>query len=180
MNITIPDTITIPLGRNAIAGTMKVDTTRFAPHVHLHNYEYGIRQLINDAMANKKDEDGNFLPADQIVAKAQKRLDTLYSGELRARGESGEPIDPVEAEAYKMAKSHLIKAFKPGRGDQALLGAVNTQRIAKMAEPFETLRDVIDAFLDHEKNAHIREAAARIVAEREAATRETLLETVGL
>jgi hypothetical protein len=47
-------TITIPLGRvtdgTAKYGTLNVDTSRFAQHVHDHVYVYGLRQILNDAM----------------------------------------------------------------------------------------------------------------------------------
>src|SRR5437868_3674708 len=89
----------VPLGRNGKFGSMTVEVERFNAAVHDHVYMYGLRQILNDAMADKTDDDGNALSDEAIVAKAQKRLDTLYSGELRTRRESAEPADPVEREA---------------------------------------------------------------------------------
>lgn len=174
MNTTLPDTITIPLGRNSVYGTMPVDCTKFPPHVVDHIWNYGVRQLLNDAMANKKDEDGADLPADQIVAKAQKRLDTLYSGELRAKGETAEPVDPVEAEAWKLAKAAMTKvyteigAFKDvpkGTKDRFAAVIANRRQMRELEElpADEAVRDAIERYL--EANPAVRKQAARNVKE---------------
>lgn len=170
MQITIPDTTTIPLGRNAVYGQLAVDLQRLPPHVHDYVYAYGLRQVLNDAMAQKKDEDGNALTDDVIRAKAEKRLDNMYAGELRARGDAAEPADPVEAEAYKLAKAAFTDAYKgvkgEGKGDARLLALVNETRAEHNAPPIAALAEAIERYLD--KHPDVRKLAARNVKERSA------------
>lgn len=111
MNVTIEDIVTIPLGRAAKYGTMPVNVTMLPEHVKTYVFEYGLRQVLNDAMAEKKDDDGNDLPDAAIVAKADKRLKNLYEGVLRSRT-AGEPIDPFEAECYREAKRTVEQALR--------------------------------------------------------------------
>lgn len=170
---------TIPLGRAGKYGHLPVDTDRFTDAVREHVFLYGLRQALNDAMADKTDEDGQPLPIDQIAAKAQKRLDTFYAGEIRTRGESPEPIDPVEAEAWKMAKENMIAAYKTigawdvPKGTKDRFAFVIARRRAERKlpelEPADAVRDAIEKFLAAPANAHIRKAATRIVQEREKA-----------
>jgi hypothetical protein len=161
--------VNVPLGRNAKFGNMLVRIENFSEHVHEHVYSYGLRQILNDAMADKTDDDGNPLPPDQIIAKAQKRLDALYAGELRVRnGSSAEPIDPEDREAFRMARDKITEQFKslgiwPKKGPDKFQQAVDARRIAKGVEPM-TAADYIAAWL--EINPKIVAAAKRIVAER--------------
>jgi hypothetical protein len=158
---------TVPLGRNAKYGTMEVDTSKFADHVHDHVYDYGLRQILNDAIADKTDDHGAPLSDGDLYAKAQKRLDTLYSGELRVRRESAEPIDPVDAEVWRMAKKAITTAMKgapeyaktKGEKDRVLATIVARGRAATWEE----------AIAIHEAaNPKLRPAATRIVKERAA------------
>lgn len=96
-------TVTVPLGRGAKYGHVDVELGRFNEAVHEYLYMYGLRQVLNDAMATKTDKDGNVLAPENIVAKAVNRLENLYAGILRSRSE-GEPADPFEAECYREAK----------------------------------------------------------------------------
>lgn len=96
-------TVTVPLGRGAKYGHMDIELGRFNEYVHEYVYMYGLRQVLNDAMATKTDGDGKALSDEEIVAKATKRLENLYAGVLRSRSE-GEPSDPFEAECYREAK----------------------------------------------------------------------------
>ena len=73
--MNIPDNITVPLGRQSVYGTLEVPVGKFPPHVLDYVFNYGLKQVLNDAMADKKDDDGNPLSADLIRAKAEKRLD---------------------------------------------------------------------------------------------------------
>lgn len=173
MQITIPDTSTVPLGRNALYGTLDVDLAKFPPHIHDYIFTYGLRHALNDAMANKKDENGADLPHDQIKAKAEKRLAAMYAGELRQRGEGAEPADPIEAEAHKLAKQHLIATFTgteawkaaSGKAGVRLLNVINTNRAAKKAQEFDTLAEALEMFLAHPSNAQFRKTAERNVKE---------------
>jgi hypothetical protein len=172
MNIELPDTITIPLGRNASYGTRDVSVSAFTNETHLFVYNYGLRQYANDGMAFKKDENGNDLPPDQIVAKADKRLDSLMNGTVRQRaGGSAEPLDPVEAEAWKIAKHELgamVKDVKVTglKGDAALLARINVSRTTRRLEEFAELPNAIEAYLAGPKGADVMRRAKRNVAER--------------
>ena len=190
MNIDLA-TLSIPLGRAGKYGTLSVAVTEFSPAVNNYLYTYGLRQCLNDAMADKKDEDGNELPADQIIAKARKRLDNLYAGELRAQREASEPADPVEAEAWKMAKAAMTDAYKTigawaqvEKGTKDRFAAVVAMRRAerKLPElsPADAVKDAIEKFLAAPANAHIRESAERIVAERAKSAGAVDLDELGI
>jgi hypothetical protein len=139
----LPDTITVPLGRNAAYGMLDVDVTKFAPHVLQHLFTYGVRQSLNDAIAERKDLDNAA-----IVAKATKRLDTFYSGELRVRN-AGEPIDPVENRAWVLAKAAVRKMALNtpqwsdpkiiGTGDDKLTGDAKLEAV--LAARFKVRRE---------------------------------------
>jgi hypothetical protein len=168
--------VDIPLGRNGKFGRMMIDAQRFAPNVNEHIYVYGLRQILNDAMADKTDDDGNVLPTDQIVAKAQKRLDALYAGDLRVRRAGDvEPADPTEAEIARSVKAIMhnvyteIGAYKsvPKGTKNRLLWVANDRRAAKSLPPFETLQEVIDEYMSKSpKAAAIRKEAERTVKMR--------------
>jgi hypothetical protein len=102
----------VPLGRGGKYGQLTVDCSRFADNVHEHVYNYGLRQILNDAIADKTDDDGNDLGVEALVTKATKRLDTLYSGELRSRTAEREPIDPVEAVMHREARRKITTMAK--------------------------------------------------------------------
>lgn len=167
----------IPLGRNAKFGHLDVDTERFNETVHMHVYVYGLRQILNDAIADKTDDNDKPLGGAELVAKAQKRLDTLYSGELRTRRDTAEPADPIEAELFRMIRASLVAAAKqtpqwanvPKGTKDRPLWVLNTRAVAR----HETERDwpgfvagALERMLDGGKK--LRAAAARIVKEREA------------
>jgi hypothetical protein len=107
-------TYRVPLGRAAKYGTMEVDITRLSEEVLDHIFAYGIRQNLNDAIADKTDDEDKPLSVEAIREKANKRLAALYAGELRSRngGEPAEPLDPVEAEMHRIAKAAIAKQIK--------------------------------------------------------------------
>jgi hypothetical protein len=171
MNVELPDVITIPLGRAGKYGSMDFDLTKVAPSalhdIVWHTWGYGVRQIHNDAMADKTDDDGAPLSDEAIVAKAYKRRDTLYSGELRTRRESAEPVDPVEREAYRMAREKIEKQLtaenmwpKKGRDKFDRAVAARCEYLGREM----TTEEYIIAWL--EKNPTIRVQAAKIVRER--------------
>lgn len=162
--------LVVPLGRNAALGTMSVETEKFSETVQRHVYEYGLRQILNDAMADKTDDDGNRLADDVIRAKAEKRLAALYAGELRIRN-AAEPVDPIEAEAHRIAWAKIVDFIKTtdeyksakGAKDRVLVAA-QTRANAK-GEPEPSRGDLIQRVLDNDPK--IMAAAKRIVRERE-------------
>jgi hypothetical protein len=168
--VELYDEYGIPLGRNGKYGQLQVRADRFNATVHDHIYSYGLRQILNDAMADKTDDDGAPLPTDQIVAKAEKRLASLYAGELRTRisGAPGEPTDPVEREAFNLAREQIKLQFQklglwPKKGTDKFQQAVDARRIATHSDPM-LAADYIAAWL--ERNPKVNAAAKRIVAER--------------
>jgi hypothetical protein len=172
MNITLPDTITVPLGRNGKYGSRDIAVADLPEAIHAYVFEYGLRQTVNDAMADKTDDDGNPLSRELIVAKADKRIDALKAGTVRQRGEgSAEPLDPVEAEAWRIAKADLVVMVKDVKvtglkGDKALLARINVSRTSRRLPEFESLADTITAYLATPKGAAIMKRAQRNVAER--------------
>jgi hypothetical protein len=116
------------------------------------------------------------LPDDQLIAKAQKRLDTLYSGELRVRRDA-EPTDPVEAEVYRIARTELMAAAKGtdewktvprGTKDRALW--VIATRATARDDVVDTWDAAIERYLQNDDRAkRIKREAARRVKEAQAA-----------
>jgi hypothetical protein len=169
--------VNVPLGRNAKFGNMLVRVESFSETVHEHVYSYGLRQILNDAMADKTDDDGNALPTDQIVAKAQKRLDALYAGDLRVRrAGDAEPADPVEAEIARQVKIMLheqymkMGAYKevPKKTTNRLLWVANHRRttIHKL-EPVDSIQAIVDEYMSKSpRAAAIRKEAERTVKMR--------------
>jgi hypothetical protein len=154
MNIELPNSNHVMLGRNGKYGTRMIDVAAFANDINHYVYEYGLRQIINDAMADKTDDDGNALAPEVIVAKADKRIDALMAGTIKQRAVgSTEPLDPVEAEAWRIAKADLvartkeIKIPKGLKGDVALLARVNMSRNSRRLSEFETLANAIEGMI---------------------------------
>jgi hypothetical protein len=166
------DVMVLPLGRGSKYGTMEVDCSRFNDEVNAFIYVYGLRQIINDAMATKTDSEGNELSDAEIVAKAQKRLDNLYEGVIRTRGESSEPTDPVEAlawgEAKKTMEALLRKADQwkdiPKGTRNRLMFVLNRARVVAGHEEIDE-ESAINTFL--EKNPAIRRRAKQQYDARE-------------
>ena len=63
ITIDLPDTITIPLGRNSIYGTIDIDVERLPHNALEYIAMYGFKQVVNDAMATKVDKNSNDLTA---------------------------------------------------------------------------------------------------------------------
>lgn len=193
MNITIDTAplLKLPLGRASKYGSLDVEPERFPANVQTYIYTYGLRQVLNDAMADKTDENGDPLPADQIIAKAEKRLANMYAGELRAQREnSSEPADPIEAEAYKLAKQAMTDAYKAigawdvPKGTKDRFAFVIARRRAERGldelPANEAVKDAIEKFLAAPANAHIKKAAERIVEEREKTASTVNLDELGI
>ncbi len=104
ITIETPDSISYKLGRNAEYGTITVELERLPQAALFYLFDYGLRQVLNDSIATKEDKDGNKL---DVAAKARAKLDALYDGSIRTRGEAI-TSDPYEAEAFKEMKRHLI------------------------------------------------------------------------
>lgn len=107
------DHLQIPLGRNGKYGMLDVELERLPQPVLQYVFEYGMRQVLNDAMAEKTDENGEALSTEAIVAKAEKRLEALYAGTLRTRrAGDAETLDPFEAEFHKLVRHHVTETMR--------------------------------------------------------------------
>lgn len=74
-----------------------------AARVIQYVWEYGVRQILNDAAASAKTEGEAF-------GLVQKRFENLLSGTIRASG--GRESDPVRAEAIRIASDKVKSALK--------------------------------------------------------------------
>jgi hypothetical protein len=167
--VTVPDTIT--LGRNGAIGSLQVDWSRVPQHVLDHIAAVYFPQCLTDA-ANTGGRDKGA--ADRL-ARAQKKLENMYAGQIRTRGEAAEPTDPVDLEAWRMAKERCAiiaresaewsNCPKSVRGDARTLWVLNARAEARD-------EDITDRDLDHyiqhvlEVKPEIRKSAERIVRER--------------
>jgi hypothetical protein len=160
--VTVPDTIAI--GRNAEHGTLEVRWDQVPQLVKDHIATVYFPQYITDA-ANSKGADS---PSAERMALAQKKLDAMLAGEIRTRGESKEPIDQIEAQAYRDALESVrktllahpqAKQIPKGTKDRAqwVLDALDA---AAKREPRE-VHDIVLVTL--EANPDIRKEAARKV-----------------
>lgn len=171
MQINLEDNFIVPLGRKAAFGALQVNAEKFEPHVHAHIYTYGLRQILNDAIADKKDDEGNDLPIELLVAKAEKRLDTLYSGTLRAaRDEIA--LDPFEQELLNMIKPDLQRRARstpewklcPKAEKDKAFWTINFRALARKEKPFENWLELCK---EKATNAQIDEAQRRVNANSE-------------
>lgn len=167
-SVTVPDTVV--LGRNGAIGSLQVEWKRVPQHVLDRIASVYFPQALTDAAnAGGRDEG----PADRL-ARAQKKLENMYAGQVRTRGDAAEPVDPVDQEAYQIAKTALVKKAKGSpawasvpkdmrKKDAGVVHALNLIA-AENGEPERTLAEWIEAAL--ESKPEIRKSAERIVRER--------------
>lgn len=140
----------IPLGRGARYGTLAYDATAWSPTVQQHVWDYGIRQLVNDAIADKLGPDGEALGDADIVAKAAKRLATLASGELRVtRVSATEPHDPVERAMRRLARDACVDLVRRSDAYANAAPAPHARRmaIAVAARGYADMDAMIDRYI---------------------------------
>jgi hypothetical protein len=106
IEVTVPETIM--LGRNGSIGSLKVDWSHVPQNVLDHIASVYFPQYLTDAAnAGGRDES-----AAERLARAEKKLETMYAGQVRTRGAAAEPTDPVDLEAFRMAKAALVAFAK--------------------------------------------------------------------
>lgn len=139
--ITIPDKETVQLGR---IGKLEIEWSRIPQNILDHIWKVHAPQYFTDA-ANSGGKDAT---AAERTALAQKKLDACYAGELRARMTSQIPVDPFEAECYKIAYNDIIAGLRQfwkdvpkGTKDQPTF-VINRER-AKRGLPATTMHDMI-------------------------------------
>lgn len=114
-----------------------------------HIFDYGLRQILNDAMASAKTES-------EALAAAQKRLDNLLSGTLRASAiRQG---DPIKRRAAELAEASVRKNPK----FQAWLAA-NKLKVSDKDAKAMIARQVAKAIAP-EGNAFIKQATLDVEA----------------
>jgi hypothetical protein len=164
IQVTIPDSIV--LGRNGSIGSLQVDWKRMPQHVLDHVASIYLPQYLTDA-ANAGGRDKK--PEDRLAA-AKAKLEKMYQGAIRARGDAAEPVDPVEQEAYQIAKAALVKKAKSSpvwssvpkdmrKKDAGVVHALN-QITGEERTLVEWIGDAL------ERKPEIRKSAERIVRER--------------
>lgn len=167
----------IPLGRKSCYGTLKIDDlSAFPENVQWHIYEYGLRQILNDAIAAKNDDDGVFLGKEKLVEKAQKRLDNLLAGNIRAASNSP-VLDGKTQIVFNLLREALLTKWRaagvfgpfPKGTKNRFLFVANKIRAQKGEPAFETDNEYLESVL--EQNPKTRERfearADQILAERE-------------
>lgn len=91
---TVPTVVELPKAQSRIG----VDPVDWPQHTLDHIFAYGLRQILNDAMASAKS-------ADEAYGMAQKRLDNLIAGTLRAA--PNRTGDPVARRAKELAEAAI-------------------------------------------------------------------------
>jgi uncharacterized protein with WD repeat len=99
--VTVPDKIAI--GRNAEHGTLDINWEKVPQHVRDHIAGTYFPQYITD----RANSGGTDSTSAERLALANKKLDAMYAGLVRARG-TAEPVDRTEAEAYRLARPTII------------------------------------------------------------------------
>ena len=162
VQVEIPDTLV--LGRNGSIGQLEVDWAKVPTHVINHIAAVYFPQYITDAANAKTDS----TPAERF-AVAEKKLQQMYAGELRARREGSDPVDPVMKEAYDLAKPFIIKGFVkngvwPKKGTDKFQTAVNA-RMKMLKQDAMPEEQYIEKWLA--ANPAIMKLAEKNVAERD-------------
>lgn len=169
IQVQVPDRLT--LGRNGAIGTLDIDWSRVPQPVLDHIASVYFPQFLTDAAnAGGKDES----PAERL-ARAQKKLETMYAGQVRVRGDAAKAADPVEQEAYQITKAALTKTAKQAeawkavpknlrKGDAGIVFALNALAKEKGDPERATMAEWVAHTL--ERNPAIRESAARVVREQ--------------
>lgn len=116
-----------------------VDTEALTPAVREYIFNYGLKQVLNDAGSAGKSPD-------EKLGMAQKKLDALLRGEVaRAR----EAVDEIGAEARRIARKRIGDALR-AKGQKlkdveakAMDDAV--AKLAQRADIMEAAREAVEA-----------------------------------
>jgi len=174
ITITLDDTITIPLGRNSVYGALDVQVAKLPDNALHYIWMYGLKQVLNDAMATKVDTDGTALTDEQIANKAWNKIGALYDGTLRMRGEAV-AADAYEAEAIREAKRHTIAVLTkagvmkniPKGTENRMMFALNRE-LVKQGKPETTEAEYLATFFTTKIGKAIKARAIKTVDDRRA------------
>lgn len=123
---------------------MDVDCDRFNTEVRDYIFAYGLKQILSDSHSSiKKDEHDDYV--EKSRALAQKKLDAMYAGEVRALGDRTR-FEPLEREARRMCLIDLQSAV---RKSGKKLTSITTEQWAKaMDAQWEKYIPAAQEFLD--------------------------------
>lgn len=123
--------ITISLGKGGSI-TVDVEKLQAMPQVAEYIFNYGLKQMLNDVHAGEKE-------ASAKLGLSQKKLDSLYRGEVAQSREAGG--DPIAREMKAMAESDLkakIKALgkQVGKIDKKVFAELVAKQVAANEEAY--------------------------------------------
>jgi hypothetical protein len=119
-----------------------------------HIFDYGLRQILNDAMASGK------TPTER-EALMNKRLDNLLKGTLRASG--GGSSDPVRKRAIELAETKIAKAPKFVAW-VVELKKVETDPLKALSAKAKKLRELAVKAIEVEGNQYVAQAKLDVEA----------------
>lgn len=130
------ENVTVGLGKTG--ETRSIDCSALSPAVLRHIFTYGLRQIINDSMASGED-------ANEKIGLADKRIDNLIAGTLRAQRTAS---DPITAEAIRLALIKVKQAIGKKGLTEKQVGAAKMRALATdLVEKDETYRVQAEANL---------------------------------
>lgn len=143
------ETVATNVSLMKIGKALDVDIAKL-PQVSLsHIFDYGLRQILNDAMASAKTES-------EALASANKRLDNLLAGTLRASAiRQG---DPIKRRAAELAEASVRKNQK----FQAWLAANKLKSADKDAKAM--IASQVAKAIAPEGNAFVKQATLDVEA----------------
>ena len=89
--------------------TLPVDESRFTTDVNAFIWNYGLKQLLNDAGATVEDGTPEERAAEKL-AKATARLEQLYTGTLRKPRETSLGVSTLDA-LFILSFCNIFSAF---------------------------------------------------------------------
>ena len=116
---------------------------------------YGLRQILNDChssitLKSKAEyQDDHAIFAADVMNAVNAKLAAIVAGDLTTRRGSGQPADPVEREALKIAREELTAAVK-AKG--------------KRIKQIENFDELVKAHAEKNEERLMKEARARIKA----------------
>lgn len=112
--------VAITKGRELI-GTREVDISNLPPASLYYLMAYGLKQSLNDAHASAKD-------LTEALASVDKRLQKILDGTMGERA-TREALDPIEAEAIKLASDKVRQAMRA----KGIKPADHKEKVAELA-----------------------------------------------
>lgn len=149
ITIETADTVSVSLPKGQ--SSVDVNVAKLPASSLSHIFAYGLRQILNDAMAS-----GDKSKPAECLALAQKRLDNLIAGNLRAS--PSRESDPIKARAIVLASS-IIRA-KP-----AFLAWMAKSSLKQSDnEVAKKVRELADAAIAKEGNPFLAQAKIDVEA----------------